>query len=133
MEQDILEKVLKEILQELKQQNEGMAELNQKVEQQTQKVQKLEDMVSQRTMPSLHISSEQASEIREALVEHFKSIQEEIARRPSTAFIHKYYSVLPVSFRVEHFPMVVNTTMKWILATISLFFVMWLIVHMVDR
>lgn len=125
--------MLQEMLQELKKQNESMAVLNQKVEQQTQKFQKLEDLVSQRTMPSLHISSEQALEIREALVEHFKSLQEEIAGRPSTGFNHKHYSVLPVSFRVEHFPMVVNTTMKWVLATISLFFVMWLIVHMLDR
>lgn len=133
MEQEILEKVLQEILQELKKQSESMAVLNQKVEQQTQSLQQVEELVFQPAMPSLNISSEQVLEIKESLVEHFKSLQEKIAGRPSTAFVHKHYSVLPVSFRVEHFPMFVNTTMKWVLATISLVFVMWLIVHMVYR
>lgn len=133
MEQEILEKVLQEILQELKKQSESMTVLNQKVEQQTQSLQQVEELVFQPAMPSLHISSEQVQEIKKALVEQFKSLQEEFVRRPSTAFNHKHYSVLPVSFRVEHFPMVVNTTMKWVLAIISLFFVMWLIVHLVDR
>ncbi|WP_132053091.1 hypothetical protein [Pseudocnuella soli] len=131
MELEITERVLQEIAQELKEQKEQLALLRQAVGEQYKVIQGIEEMLAKLHLAPSGILENGISLIKDALTKNFKALREDMFRRPTINVTHQHHSLMPDSFRMEHFPLLVNTIMKWVIALISLVFTIWLIAGMV--
>jgi hypothetical protein len=131
MELEITERVLQEIAQELKEQKEKLALLRQAVGEQYKVLQGIEEMLAKLHLAPPELLGDGISLIKDALTKNFEAFREDMFRRPTINVTHQHHSLMPNSFRMEHFPLLVNTIMKWVVALISLVFAIWLIGGMV--
>lgn len=133
MEEEIMETVLHDMLQDLqiiKQQQQYLVKFQEDLETQYQLMLRIEQKLSGFSALPVTLTDDQVSSLKDVMRQEFELLQTELQKQPVT---HKaYYSVFPVSFRMEYFRMVVNTVMTWIVILIVLFFVIWLVVRHVS-
>ena len=127
MEPEITERVLQEFAEELKVQKEQVALLHQAVGDQYKVIQRIEELVAKLNTAPPGLSADGISLIKDSLTGNFDALRADVFRRPTINVTHQHHSLLPVSFRMEHFPLLVNIVMKWVVALISLVFAIWLI------
>lgn len=125
MEQEVVKTVLQEILQELKAQNECLVHLEKGMEGFPGLRQEIDQKLAHVTDGNIHISDDQIKLIKDMIHQHFEKLGVEIAKHPRVSVTHKHFTLLPQSFRMEHFPLLVDTVMKWVVALLVLFFLMW--------
>lgn len=133
MEQEIVEKVMKEVLEDLKIQRSQVTQLFQLIDQQKEAIQKLEEIVASAPIPANKLSEEQVAIIKTFIKENFEALQAAVESHPVSYTTNHHHSVFPVSFRMEHFPLLIDTVMKWVVIMIVLIFAIWLIGGMVNR
>jgi len=131
MEKEIMETVLYEILHELQSQKAQFAQLQNAMEAQNKTSGSMEQKILKLDALSFTLSEDQLTLLREFIKENFEALRAEIAKNPAVCNTHKYISLVPFTFRMEHFPLFVNTVMKWVVVLIILIFAMWLIAGLV--
>jgi hypothetical protein len=131
MEQEVMKTVLHEILQELNGQRTELSGMQKGMEVLKNLSTEIDGKLSNANTVAVVLSAEQVASIKEIIKEHFESLRGEIMKRPTIHSTQKYFSLLPLSFRMEHFPLLVNTVMKWVVVLLILFFSMWVIAGMV--
>ncbi|RYE54809.1 MAG: hypothetical protein EOP48_11495 [Sphingobacteriales bacterium] len=127
MEQEVMKTVLEEILQELAGQRAQLSGLQKEMEMLNKTSRLVEEKLATPNAVAVVLSEEQMTSIKELVKEHFEVLREEMIKRPTTHTTHKHLTLLPLSFRMEHFPLLVNTVMKWVVVLLVLFFSMWVI------
>jgi hypothetical protein len=135
MEREVMETVLQEMLQELKDQKAQLTALHTGLEGQNRMMEGMAGQYARSANNDLPVtlSDEQLLHLKELVEQQFEALRLELMKRPVTSYSVRHFSLLPPSFRMEHFPLLVNTIMKWVIALISLVFTMWLISGMVNR
>lgn len=126
-----METVLYEILHELQSQKAQFNHLQNGMEAQNKTAGSIEQKLSKLDALSFTLSEDQLTTLKDILKENFEALRVEIAKNPSVCNTHKHISIVPFTFRMEHFPLFVNTVMKWIVVLIILTFAMWLIAGLV--
>lgn len=128
MEQEIMETVMRDMLQDLealKEQKQHLVLLQKGLEAQNELGLRIEQKLSCLGTLPITLSDDQLASLKGALKLEFEAMRTELKKLPATNF--NYHSVFPVSFRMEHFRMVVNTVMTWVVILITLSFVIWLV------
>jgi hypothetical protein len=131
MEKEIMETVLHEILQELKSQKAKLDQLQTGIDAQSKTSGSIEQKLLEQDALSFTLAEDQLRSLRDLIKENFEALRAEIARNPSVCNTHKHISLVPLTFRMEHFPLFVNTVMRWVVVLIILIFAMWLIAGLV--
>ena len=131
MEQEVMKTVLHEILQELSGQRVQLSHLQKGMEALINTSKEMEENVSLHDGMPVVLSEEQAASIKNIINEHFGALRTELIRHPATHTTHKHFALLPLTFRMEQFPLLVNTVMKWVVVLLVMFFSMWVIAGMV--
>jgi hypothetical protein len=127
MEQEVMKTVLQEILQQLAGQRAQLSRLQKEMEGLNKTSMLVDEKLATPNAVEVVLSEEQMVSINALMKEHFESLREEMTRHPTTHTTHKHFILLPLSFRMEHFPLLVNTVMKWVVVLLVLCFSMWVI------
>ncbi|HZH95102.1 MAG TPA: hypothetical protein VEY06_04415, partial [Flavisolibacter sp.] len=114
MEQEVMKTVLQEILQELSGQRTELSHMQQGMEVLKNISTEIDGKLLNANTVRVALSDEQVNSIKELINEHFETLRGEIIKHPTLYTTHKHFSLLPLSFRMEHFPLLVNTVMKWV-------------------
>ena len=131
MEQEVMKTVLQEILQELNSQRVQLSHLLDRWEALNKTSIGIEQKLSQSDLVPFALSKEQEALMKKWINEHFEALQAEIKKHPIIHTTHKHISLIPPSFRIEHFPLLVNTIMKWVVVLMVLLFTMWQVVGII--
>lgn len=130
MEQKIMETVLTDILQQLKalqQQNEHLLHLRDGLEATDRINQSVEQKLAKLETLKFALREAEAASLKNLFKQQLDELRAAIKKNPATAFTTNHYSLFPTSFRLEHFPMVVNTVMKWVVILIAICFIIRLV------
>jgi hypothetical protein len=123
MEQEVMKTVLNEILNGLKEHTAQLSDL--KKDSETLKSIHLDteqNVLSSKDYP-VTLSEEQMADLKDSIIQSLEVLKEEIVKHP--AIVHKHISLIPLSYRMEHFPLLVNTVMRWVVVLIILIFTIW--------
>lgn len=131
MEKEIMETVLYEILHELQSQKAQFDKLQNGIEAQNKTSGSIEQKLFKLDALSFTLSEDLLMLMKDFIKENFEALRTEIAKNPVVCNTHKHISIVPFTFRMEHFPLFVNTVMKWVVVLIILIFAMWLIAGLV--
>ncbi len=123
--------VLQEILQELSSQRMQLSHLQKGMEVLKNISTEIDEKLSNSNTLPVALSDDQTSSLKNLINEHFETLRGELIKHPTVHATHKHFTLLPLSFRMEHFPVFVNTVMKWVAVMVVLFFTMWLIASVV--
>lgn len=127
-----METVMRDMLQnleELKMQKQHIVRLQEGIETQNRVNRFIEQKLSKFDTLPVALTDEQMACLQSVMNQEFETLRITLKKLPATNF--NYHSVFPVSFRMEHFRMVVNTVMTWVVILITLFFVIWLVIRYV--
>jgi hypothetical protein len=127
MEQEVMKTVLEEILQESAGQRAQLSRLQKEMEALNKTSRLVEEKLARPSTVAIVLSKEQMISINALMKEHFEALREEMMGHPTTHTTHRHFTLLPLSFRMEHFPLLVNTVMKCVVVLLVLFFSMWVI------
>ncbi|MBD0284317.1 MAG: hypothetical protein ICV53_16315 [Flavisolibacter sp.] len=127
MEQEVMKTVLQEILQELNNQREQLSLLQKDLEAVSKTSMRMEGKLSQPDAVPVLLSGGQMVLLKELLKENLEGLRQEMMEHPAVCNTHKHFSLFPLTFRMEHFPLLVNTIMKWVVVLMVLLFTMWLV------
>ncbi len=109
-------------LESIKQQKQHLTKLEEYLEKQYQLSLRMEQKISNLHTSPVSLTEAQLASLKNEIKQEIDALREDILKRPVTANTYKQFSVLPQSFRMEHFPMLVNTVMKWVVIMIILIF-----------
>lgn len=135
MEQEIMETVLHDMLQDLeaiKEQKQHFVKLQNTLETQNEVVVRIEQKLTRQDTVAVTLTEEQLKALKEVIRQYIELLREDLMKHPITTHTYKHISLMPQSFRMEHFPMLVNTIMKWVVILIVLVFVIWFVVRFAD-
>ncbi len=132
MEQEVMETVLHEILQELRGQKAQLGQLQKGMKEQENTIATIHQKLAKHEGPSCTLSEDQLALLKDFMGENFETLQKLMIMNPAVRQMHKHFSLMPPNFRMEHFPLLVNTVMKWVVVLIVLVFFMWLTVRMIN-
>ncbi len=129
MEREIMETVLQEMLQELRNQKKQLTSLHTGLEGQGKIIAGIAGQYTPNVNDNLPValSDEQLLHLKGHVEQQFEALRMELLKRPCTSYTVKHFSLLPPSFRMEYFPLVVNTVMKWVVWIAVLIFIMRMI------
>ena len=127
-----METVLHEILQELRGQQTQLGQLQNGMKEQENKIASIHQKLAKHEGPPTTLSEDQLTLLKDFMGENFETLQKLMIMNPAVRQTHKHFSLLPPNFRMEHFPLLVNTVMKWVVVLIVLIFLMWLVVRMIN-
>jgi hypothetical protein len=127
MEQEVMKTVLQEILQELAGQRAQLSELQKELEGLNKTSRLVDEKLARPSEVEVVLTEQQMTAVKELMKEHLEALREELMGHPTTHTTHKHFTLLPLLFRMEHFPLLVNTIMKWVVVLLVLFFSMWVI------
>lgn len=133
MEQEVMKSVLHEILQELKGQKEQFSGLRNNLDKLNEKCFLLEEKLARPEVLSSALSQEQMTFLKELMAENFEVLKAEMKKHPTFNTTHKHFALLPLNFRLEHFPVLVNTVMRWVVVLMVLVFTMRQISNLVNK
>lgn len=133
MEQEVMKTVLQEILQELKVQREQFEGLRKDMNTVNEKSTGIEEKLAKRDVMSSFLSKEQMSFLKDLMAENFELLKAEMKKQPAVNTTHRHFALLPLNFRMEHFPSFVNTVMKWVVVLMVLVFTMRQISNLVNK
>ena len=132
MEQEVMETVLHEILQELRGQQAQLSQLQNGMKEQESTIASMDQKLEKHEGLSCTLSEDQLALIKDFIGEKFETLQKVMIMNPTLRQTHKHFSLMPANFRMEYFPLLVNTVMKWVVVLIVLVFLMWLAVKMIN-
>src|SRR5690242_2611070 len=133
MEQEVMKTVLQEMLRELKDQKEQFAVLRNDLSTLNEKSAAIEEkLIKPAIVPSV-LSKEQMAFVKELMAENFEALKKEMKKYPTVNTTHRHFALLPMNFRIEHFPSLVNTVMKWVVVLMVLVFTMRQISNLVNK
>ena len=129
-----METVMMDVLQQLKElqhQKEQLFSLNEALETNNRIHQSMEQKLARLDTLQFRLSEDQMAALKSLFQQQMDELRANMKKNPAMVFTTKHYSLFPASFRLEHFPVLVNTVMKWIVILIAVFFVMWLVTRYV--
>jgi hypothetical protein len=122
MEEEIMKTVLQEILQETNAQKVRSMGLQKEVERLNDSCTRIEQkFLRQESIPFV-LSDQQFDAVKGLFEENFRALQTEMINHPAVSHSPKYFSLLPLTFKMDHFPMLVNTIMKWVVILMLLIY-----------
>ncbi|MGV3464143.1 MAG: hypothetical protein ACO1OT_02485 [Heyndrickxia sp.] len=132
MEQEVMETVLHEILQELRGQQAQLGQLQNGMKEQEITIASIHQKLAKHEGQPCTLSEDQLALLKDFMGDKFETLQKVMILNPTVRQTHKHFSLMPPNFRMEYFPLLVNTVMKWVVVLIVLVFLIWLAVRMIN-
>ena len=92
----------------------------------------IEEKRSKAEVVSSILSEEQMMFLKDLINENFEVLHAEVKKHPAVQTTHRHFALLPLNFRMEYFPLLVNTVMKWVVVLMVLVFAMRQISNLVN-
>jgi len=127
-----METVLHEILQELRGLQAQLAQLQNGMKEQEITIASMDQKLAKHEELSCNLSEDQLALLKDFMGKKFETLQKLMIMNPTVRQTHKHFSLMPANFRMEYFPLLVNTVMKWVVVLTVLIFLMWLAVRMIN-
>lgn len=127
MEQEVLKTVLQEMLLELSSQKDRIAALQIEREVTRKACLRMEEKLAETVPSSCRLSAEQEQVLKETIRTGFDHSKGELIKHPAVSHTYRNLHLLLLSFRMEYFPLLVNTIMKWVVVLIILIFTIWMV------